>query len=309
MHPVFAPGMAEIGLGLGDLVGVVGEGVVDAAAVDVQILAQILHGNAGALDVPAGITHAPGGVPLEGLILELGLGEPEDEVVLVALVGVLLHALPDAHGQILLVMVVEHIIVLQLGGVKIHVAAGQIGVPGVDQFGNHLNIGIDHAGGGLDHVRIFDVQLFAVVKKGFGIKPGDLHDGLVLPLGPLEHLILAGVGVGGQVPYVGDVHHPRYVVAVVTQEFFQHILHDIAAQIADVGEVIDGGAAGIHRHPAGLMGDKVLLFMAGGIIQFHRFFSFALSSSIFSSHSSRELMAWSSFCTGSVTWIWSTWVA
>ena len=107
--------------------------------------------------MPAGIAHAPGGVPLEGLILELGLGEPEDEVVLVALVGVLLHALPDAHGQILLVMVVEHIIVLQLGGVKIHVAAGQIGVPGVDQFGNHLNIGINHAGGGLDHVGIFDV--------------------------------------------------------------------------------------------------------------------------------------------------------
>ena len=36
MHPIFHPGMAKIGLGLGDFVGVVGEGVVDAAAVDVR---------------------------------------------------------------------------------------------------------------------------------------------------------------------------------------------------------------------------------------------------------------------------------
>ena len=52
----------------------------------------------------------PGGVPLEGLILELGLGEPQHKVVLVALVGVLLHALTDTNGQVLLVVVVEHII-------------------------------------------------------------------------------------------------------------------------------------------------------------------------------------------------------
>ena len=109
--------MAKGCLALGDLVGVVGEGVVDAAAVDVQILAQMLHADAGALDVPAGIAHAPGGVPFEGLVLELGLGEPEDEVVLVALVGVLLHALADADGQIFLVVLIEDIVALQLGGV------------------------------------------------------------------------------------------------------------------------------------------------------------------------------------------------
>ena len=98
MHPVFAPGVAQVRLRLGDLVGMVGESVVDAAAVDVQVLPQILHGDTGALDVPAGVSHPPGGVPLEGLILELGLGEPQHKVVLVALVGVLLHALTDTNG-------------------------------------------------------------------------------------------------------------------------------------------------------------------------------------------------------------------
>ena len=76
MEPVVAPLVAQVALGLGDLVGVVGEGIVDAAAVDVQILAQVLHGDAGALDVPAGIAHAPGRIPLQRLILELRLGEP-----------------------------------------------------------------------------------------------------------------------------------------------------------------------------------------------------------------------------------------
>ena len=86
-----------------------------------------------ALDMPAGIAHAPGGIPLQGLVLEFGLGEPEDEVVLVPLVGVLLHALPDAYRQVLLIVVVEDIIALQLGGVEINVAAGQVGVALVQQ--------------------------------------------------------------------------------------------------------------------------------------------------------------------------------
>ena len=222
--------------------------------------------------MPAGVTHAPGGVPLEGLVLKLGLGEPEDEVVLVALVGVLLHALPDAHGQILLVVVVEHVVLGQLGGVEVHVAAGEVGIALVHQGGDDLDIVVDHAGGGLHHVGVLDVQLFAVGEKGVGVELGDLH--LVLPLGALEHLVLAGVGVGGQVAHVGDVHHPRHVVAGVAQQLLQRVLHDVAAQVADVGEVVHRGAAGVHGHPARLVGDKLLLLVARGIVQidgFHRF--------------------------------------
>ena len=63
MHPVFAPGVAQVRLRLGDLVGMVGESVVDAAAVDVQVLPQILHGDTGALDVPAGVSQPPRGSP------------------------------------------------------------------------------------------------------------------------------------------------------------------------------------------------------------------------------------------------------
>ena len=161
--------MTQVGLGLGDLVGVVREGVVDAAAVDVQILAQVLHGDAGALDVPAGIAHAPGGVPLERLILELGLGEPQHEVVLVALVGVLLHALAHAHGQVVLVEVVEDVVLLQFGGVKVHVAAREVGVARVHQPGDDADVVVDAVGGGLDHVRPLDVELFGSRQKNASV--------------------------------------------------------------------------------------------------------------------------------------------
>src|SRR5699024_284258 len=45
MEPVVAPLVPQVALRLGDLVGVVGEGIVNAAAVEIQIFAQVLHGD------------------------------------------------------------------------------------------------------------------------------------------------------------------------------------------------------------------------------------------------------------------------
>ena len=269
MAPVGAPRMSEVAFGLGDLVRVVREGIVHAAAVQVEVFAVVLHGDAGALDVPAGIAHAPGGIPLQGLILELGLGEPQHKVVLVALVHVLLHALPDAYGQILLVVVVEHIVPLQLARVEVDVAAGEVGVAGVKQPGDDLDIVVDEAGGGLHDVGTLDVELLAVGKEGVGIELRDLHDGLVLALGALEHLVLALVGVARKVADVGDVHDAVDAVACEAEVLLQHILHDVAAQIADVGKVIDSRAAGVHLDVVRGMGLELFLFVGGRIIEVH----------------------------------------
>ena len=219
--------------------------------------------------MPARVAHPPGRVPLQGLVLKLGLGEPQGEVVLVALVGVLLHPLPHAHGQVLLVVVVKDVIVLQLGGVKVHVAPGEVGVALVHQGGDDADIVLHHPRGRLDHVWGLDVQLAAVVKKGVGVESGDLQHPFPLPLGPLEHLVLAGVRVPGQVAHVGDVHHPVHVVALIAQVLLQHVLHDIGAQVADVGIVVHRGPAGVHLHPARGMGAQGLLAMGGGIVQIH----------------------------------------
>ena len=171
-------------------------------------------------------------------------------------------------------MVIEDIVTVQLGGVEIHVAPGHIGIALVQQGGDDLDILIDAAGGGLDHVGPLDVQLLTVLEKGVGVILGDLHHRLVLPAGALEHLVLAGVCVAGQVAHVGDVHHPVHVVPVVAQELLQHVLHDIGAQVSDVGKVVHRGAAGVHLHMAGGVGLEGLLLVGGGIIQKHDILSF-----------------------------------
>ena len=69
--------------------------------------------------------------------------------------------------------------------------------------------------------------------------------------------------------HVGDVHDTVHVVAGIAEILLQHVLHDVGAQVADVGKVIHRGAAGIHLHMARCMGDKFIFFMGGGIIQIH----------------------------------------
>ena len=171
-------------------------------------------------------------------------------------------------------MVIKDIITLELAGVEIHVAAGKIGVAGVQQLGDDLDIVIDQAGGGLNGVRPLDIQLAAVVKESVGIVLGHLHDGLVLPVSALEHFILAFVSVRGQMAHVRDVHDTVDAVAGIAQELFQHVLHDIAAEVADVGEVIHRGAAGIHFHMAGGVGGEFSFLMGGGVVKIHNIHPF-----------------------------------
>ena len=266
MHPEIAPMMAEIGLGLGDFVSVVGESVIDAAAVDIKVFAEVLHGNAGALNVPAGIADAPGGIPFQCLILELGLGEPEDKVVLIALVGVLIDALAHTDSEIVLIEVVENIVALKLGGIEVHIAAGEVGIAGVKELGDDADIVIDAVGRGLDNVGALDVELLAVREESVGIELCDLHDALVLALCALEHLVLTLVGVGGQVANIGYVHDALDVIAEVAQILFKNVLHDVGTEVADVGKVIDRGAAGVHLDDVGMVGDKLVLGSGSGII-------------------------------------------
>ncbi len=98
VEPVIAPVMSQIGFALCNLIGVVRESVVYSSAVDIEVFAQMLHAYAGALDMPAGISHAPGAFPFKLLIIKFGFGEPQNEVRFVPLVGIFFHALADAHG-------------------------------------------------------------------------------------------------------------------------------------------------------------------------------------------------------------------
>src|SRR5207245_4906767 len=63
VQPVVHERLAGRRLGLRDLALVVREKVVLAARVDVEGIAEVLHGHRGALDVPAGVALAPRRIP------------------------------------------------------------------------------------------------------------------------------------------------------------------------------------------------------------------------------------------------------
>ena len=127
-HPVVHPqpreGLPAPGLRLRDLVLVVGEDEVRAAAVDVEVEPKELLGHRGALDVPPRPPGSPGRVPRRVLTLLLRL--PEGEVARILLqreVGVV--ALALVH--LVLGAVRELAVLGKARDAEIDVAAGLVG--------------------------------------------------------------------------------------------------------------------------------------------------------------------------------------
>lgn len=114
VHPVFAPRMTNVAFRLRYFVGMVRESIVYAAAMYVKVFAKVFERYTSAFYMPAGVARSPRGIPLERLILKLGFGEPKHKVILIALVGVLLHAFAHANGKVLLLMLIEYIVFIQL---------------------------------------------------------------------------------------------------------------------------------------------------------------------------------------------------
>ena len=114
VEPVVAPLVSNICLGLCDFISVVGERVVDTAAVDIKVFAKVLHADTRAFDMPTGIADAPRRIPLKLLRIELGLCKPKHEVCLVSLVGVLLNALSNAYLKVFFLEIVENVVLLKL---------------------------------------------------------------------------------------------------------------------------------------------------------------------------------------------------
>ena len=78
--------------------------------------------------MPAGVADAPRAVPFQLLVVEFGFREPEDEILLVVLRKVLFNALADAGEEVFALVLVENVVFVELGGVKIDVALGNIGI-------------------------------------------------------------------------------------------------------------------------------------------------------------------------------------
>ena len=256
VHPVLGKGLAGRALGLGDLVFVVGEHQVLAAAVDVDGLAQVLHTHGGALDVPAGAALAERRLPV-GLAGLSGLPQREVHRMLLVLV----HLDARASLQILQVLAGELAVAAKGLGVKVDAVAALIGQALVhqllhqrDDLGDVLGgLGVD---GGLAHAQRLDV-LEVLGDKALA----QLLDGGALLVGAVDHLVVD----------VGEVLHERHVVAAPLQVPAQHVEHDERTRVADVNVVVDRRAAGVDAHLALVQGNQFFFSSRLRVIDPHRF--------------------------------------
>ena len=260
VHPVPGEGAAVGALALGDLVLVVGEDQVLAAAVEVDGLAQVGAAHGAALNVPAGAAHAVGALP--GGLAGLG-GLPDGEIggVLLQVVVHLAAELPVAALQIIQLQVAQFAVAVVALDPEVDVAVlGHIGVTAVDQVLDNREDLLDVLGGpGLD-------SGFAAV-QAFGVLE-------VLGLEPLGHLFHGGallLGLGDQlVVDVGDVGDIDHLVAPVLQVAAQGVKDNEGAGVADVDVVVNSGAADVDAVLPGDLGDKLFFLSGKGIKNLHR---------------------------------------
>ena len=237
---------------LGDLVFMMREDQVEPAAVNVEHLAEVMLAHHRALDMPARTAAAPGAVPAR---LFVGGQFPEHEVARVFLVFLDRDA---GAGQLLVELALRQAaIVRHGGGVEQHLAARLVGVPLVDQCGDHLDHALDVLGrarleGRLQHGKGLDVLV--VLIRGLSCHQCDgivqRHVGMV-PQRPCVDLVVD----------VGDVAHIGDMLRAIemAQQPEQHVEDDRRPGIADMGIVVDRRSADIEAHVAVIDRAEVLL--------------------------------------------------
>ena len=91
-----------------------------------------------------------------------------------------------------------------------------------------------------------DVQPFQIGLKIRLVKGGDIPCGLALCCRRFLHLVIARVGVAGQMANIGDVDDMGELIALVGEHATQRVGKDISAHIADMLVIIHRRPAAIH---------------------------------------------------------------
>ncbi len=166
----------------------------------------------------------------------------------------------------------------QFGGVEIDAVGGAVGKALLFDAADELDLLGDVVGGPAPDVRLEDIQRAADrAVKACGVELGDLPGGLAGAARAFFHFVFAGIGIRDQVADIGDVHHMFDLVTVEFQHPAQQIFEDIGAQVADMGVVVDGRAAGIQANFRGIERRELADSTGEGIKQ--RKVHFALFSS------------------------------
>ncbi len=263
VHPeIRHHGCVERAARLRDLVLVVREHEIDAAAVDVEGLAEMLPRHRRAFDVPARPARRPdaGGDGHAGSPRLRRL--PQHEIHRVALVGRDVDA--RARDHLVERTLGELAVVLHRRHAEQHVLVGHVGVVRGDQpLDQRLHL-LDVLGRArLDVRRQAAERRDVLLEIPVGLF-GQVADGDAA-LGRTRVDLVVDVGD------VADVSDVRLAVEMAQQPV-QHVEHDHRPRIADMGEVVDRRPAHIHAHVARIERRKRPLLARQRIVelQFHR---------------------------------------
>ena len=137
-------------------------------------------------------------------------------------------------------------VVRLLRGVEIDAVGGPISVAVLLDVGDEFDLLGDMVGRAAQHRRVLDVQQLHVGDESVGVEPGDFPCRLARAPRALLHLVLAGVGVRGEMADIGDVHHVPHAISVPLEHPLQHVLEQERPVVADVLVVVDRRPAGVQ---------------------------------------------------------------
>ena len=267
MDPVVHALGAAGGLVLRDLALVVREHQVHAAAVDVELPAEVLLPHHGALQMPAREAFAPRGRPAHD-VLRLGL-LPDGEVVRGALVGLAVQGARPFQGRLqgpARQHAVAEILVVLLH-VEIDRPVGLVGVARREDLLHGLDLLDDMAGGTRLDGRGLHVQQTHGLVVALGVGLDHFHGLQILEFRLLRDLVLAFVRIVLQMAHVGDVPHVADLVAEVLEKPEKDVVCNARTGVAEMRVPIDGRAADVHAHVARMDGHEELLAARQGIGQ------------------------------------------
>jgi len=256
-------GRVERAARLRDLVLMVRKDQVDAAAVDVEGLAQMLPRHRRAFDVPAGTAGRPDSRRRRPCGLARLRGLPQHEVHRVALIG--RHIDTRARDHLVERALRQPAVVGHRGHAEQHVCLRHIGVAGRDQTLDQRPHLADMLGGARLDGR---AQAAERIDVGMELLLGFFGDGADRLVQRQIWIFLRRACVDLVVD-VGDVARIDHAVGAVEmpQQPEQDVEDDDRPRIADMGEIIDGRSAHIHTHARRIERFKRPLFAAERIVE------------------------------------------
>ena len=237
VHPGLHELLARRRLGLRNLVLMMRKEIVDAARMQVERLAQILHGHRRTLDVPAGTPPAPRRIPSDRTVRRLPR-LPQGKVPDVLLV-VLVRRAAEPGLLVVKVDVRELAVARKLPDLEIDRTVFALVR---DALLHQLRDERNHLGNvvrrrGID-LRRLDVELLKVSEERVLVRFRERGQRHTLRVRPANRLVVD----------VRQVHHLPDLHAVELDNASEDILERIGAEVADVREIVDRRSAGVKAN-------------------------------------------------------------